>query len=332
MSLTITSDRVIKATQEWKQETRQGGDQTLFDRAFSFNDMKFNVKLIMENYRVYPEDIIKHVKLIIKTESQELFVGFKILIEYSAGGKSGSLTYNPKVESLSNFDSEVDRLLTYDAELFKSIFKPDGQNTMFEINVTYKVKFEIELKKTEMPKSKLLHKLYLEDELSDVKIHCDGKVFNCHKIILSGQSEVFKKTLSGNSIEATSGKIEITDASATTMENLLFYIYHEDLHVENYAKIIVDFNLLIAAVKYAISDLVNMCVKILKEKLSEENVVDVMTAAFLTDQEDLFELAYEFIFKSRIGKQTVGVEAWKELKEKKPTLAFQMLEKAMFKL
>jgi hypothetical protein len=113
------------------------------------------------------------------------------------------------------------------------------------------------------------------------------------------------------------------------MENLLIYMYHEDLH-EDDAKIIVD--LLMAAEKYAISGLVNMCVKILKESLSEKNVVVVMTAAFLTNQEDLFESAYEFIFKSRIGKQTVGIEAWKELEEKKPTLAFKMLKKAMFKL
>ena len=141
-------------------------------------------------------------------------------------------------------------------------------------------------------KSKLLHKLYLEGEFSDVKIHCD---------------ENFD----------------------TTMENLLIYMYHEDLH-EDDAKIIVD--LLMAAEKYAISGLVNMCVKILKESLSEKNVVVVMTAAFLTNQEDLFESAYEFIFKSRIGKQTVGIEAWKELEEKKPTLAFKMLKKAMFKL
>ena len=113
------------------------------------------------------------------------------------------------------------------------------------------------------------------------------------------------------------------------MKNLLFYIYHEDLH-EDDPKIIVD--LLMAAEKYAISDLVNMCVTVLEESLSEKNVVDVMTAAFLTNQEDLFESACDFIFKSRIGKQTIEIEAWKELEEKKPTLAFKMLKKAMFKL
>ena len=216
-----------------------------------------------------------------------------------------------------------------DDERFRNIFESDGQN-MIEINVTYKVAFEIELKKNGVPKiSKLLHKLYLEGEFSDVKIHCDGEVFNCHKIILSGQSEVFKMILSGNSNEATSGKIEITDASAITMKNLLFYIYHEDLH-EDDPKIIVD--LLMAAEKYAISDLVNMCVTVLEESLSEKNVVDVMTAAFLTNQEDLFESACDFIFESRIVKQTIEIEAWKELEEKKPTLAFKMLKKAMFKL
>ena len=219
--------------------------------------------------------------------------------------------------------------MTYDAKSFLSIFNPDEQNTMFEINVTYKVKFEIELKKTEMPKSKLLHKLYLEDELSDVKIHCDDKVFNCHKLILSGQSEVFKMILSGNSNEATSGKIEITDASAITMKNLLFYIYHEDLH-EDDPKIIVD--LLMAAEKYAISDLVNMCVTVLEESLSEKNVVDVMTAAFLLpNQEDLFELAYQLNFKLRIENQNVDIEAWKELEEKNPNLAKQMMDPKMMK-
>jgi hypothetical protein len=114
MSLTITSDCVIKATQEWKQETRQGGSQTHFDRFFSVNDVKFNVKL----KTVSTSDPY----IIIETESQELFTGFKILIEYSSGDKSGSLTYNNlEIGSLSKFESPC----RTDA-VFKSIFKPNG--------------------------------------------------------------------------------------------------------------------------------------------------------------------------------------------------------------
>ena len=270
----------------------------------------------------------------VETDSQEIFNAYEILVEYVAGSKSGSLTY---YTSTQNYDfgslrrREDDRNANHNEdEVFRSIFVKKAPYNVIEINVTYKVTFTIELKKTGVPKkSKLLNKLYLEGEFSDVKIHCDEEVFNCHKIILSGQSEVFKMILSGNSNEVTSGKIEITDASAITMKNLLFYIYHEDLH-EDDPKIIVD--LLMAAEKYAISGLVNMCVTVLEESLSEKNVVDVMTAAFLTNQQDLFESACDFIFESRIGKQTIEIEAWKELEEKKPTLAFKMLKKAMFKL
>ena len=70
-----------------------------------------------------------------------------------------------------------------DCPVFKDIFKAN-----VEINVTYKVAFELELKKIEMPlmKPNLLHKLHSNGEFSDVKIHCDGKVFNCHKLILRG--------------------------------------------------------------------------------------------------------------------------------------------------
>ena len=191
--------------------------------------------------------------------------------------------------------------------------------------------FELGLKKDEIPlKPKLLHKLYSEGEFSDIKIHCDGQVFDCHKIILSGQSGVFKKMLFENDmVEATSGKIEISDTSATTMENLLFYIYHEVLYKDE-ASIV--FDLLMAAEKYAIFDLVKICVKVLKESLSEKNVVDVMTAAFLTNREELFESAYKFVCKLRIDNQLVETEAWKKLQEENPVLASKMLSKAVFKL
>ena len=88
-----------------------------------------------------------------------------------------------------------------------------------------------------------------------------------------------------------------------------------------------------AANKYDISDLVNFSVKFLGDNLSAENVVDVMIAAFLTDQEDLFDLARKFVFKISIDNQIVAeTEAWKKLQEEKPILAFKMLNKALFKV
>ena len=127
-------------------------------------------------------------------------------------------------------------------------------------------------------------------------------------------------------VEATSGEIKITDTlpkiTATAMENLLFFIYHENL---DEAKITGD--LLVAANKYDVSDLVNYCVKFLGDNLSEKNVAGVMTSAFLADQEELFQSAYKFLFKLKI--ENVEIKAWKNLDKKNPTLAANMMRKAM---
>ena len=323
MAVTIRPVR-FKATQEWEQETRIGRNETYFDRNFLISKKAFGFGLGNLNFNVkFKTDGANDPYVIIETDSKEIFIDFRILIEYYTFGKLGSFTSNPIKELSYKFTSDCPN-----DEKFRKVFNPTMSNVKF--NVAYKVTFELEMKKTEIPSLKptLLHKLYSDGDFSDVKVHCDGKVFNCHKIILSGHSEVFKNMLVENDfIESTSGKIEITDISATTMENLLFFIYHEDL---DGTKITGD--LLVAANKYDISNLVNYCVEFLGDNLSEKSVLDVMTAAFLTDKDELFELACKFIFKIRIDNQNViETEAWKKLQEEKPILAFKMLNKALFK-
>ena len=69
-----------------------------------------------------------------------------------------------------------------------------------------------ELLKTQMmPGGKKLHeKLYLNDEISDVKIFCQDKIFNCHKLILACQSKVFKTMLlDSNMAESISGEVKV---------------------------------------------------------------------------------------------------------------------------
>ena len=324
MAVTIRPVR-FKVTQEWEQKTRIGRNETYFDRNVLISKKAFGFGLGNLNFNVkFKTDGANDPYVIIETDSKEIFIDFRILIEYYAVGKSGSFISNPIKELLYKFTSDCPN-----DEKFRKVFNPTMSNV--EINIAYKVTLELELKKTEIPSLKptLLHKLYSDGDFSDVKVHCDGKVFNCHKIILSGQSEVFKNMLVENDfIESASGEIKITDISATTMENLLFFIYHEDL---DGTKITGD--LLVAANKYDISDLVNYCVEFLGDTLSGNNAVDVMTSAFLTDQEVLFESAYKFIFfKLRNDNQMVETEAWKKFQEEKPVLALKMLNKAVFRL
>ena len=63
--------------------------------------------------------------------------------------------------------------------------------------VTYLLSTNIDVLKIEeesrLEKCLKLHELiYLEKELSDIKLICEHEIFECHKLVLSCQSEVFK--------------------------------------------------------------------------------------------------------------------------------------------
>ena len=138
-------------------------------------------------------------------------------------------------------------------------------------------------KKTSFPLTlgkRVSEKLFLQDELSDVKILCEDKIFPCHKVILCSQSEVFKSMLSNtNMVEASSGEIKIAEYSANVMESLLYFLYFDEENLmANKNKITVD--LLLAADYYNIPDLVAICVNHLKSNLSEGNVVEILTKSY----------------------------------------------------
>merc|ERR1719228_2573599 len=112
--------------------------------------------------------------------------------------------------------------------------------------------FELNLKKNptqaQFPPFKFPDKLSMNDKFSDVKICCEDKIYGCHKLVLISQSEVFERMLSSKMKEATSGEIKITDISAKTMKDLLFFLYHGTLNETE-----INGALLKAAEKYEIS-------------------------------------------------------------------------------
>ena len=63
------------------------------------------------------------------------------------------------------------------------------------------------------PEAEILgSKLFLDKEFVDLKIICKGKTFECHKNVLSCQSDVFKTMfLNMNMDEAKSGQVKIKD-------------------------------------------------------------------------------------------------------------------------
>ena len=127
--------------------------------------------------------------------------------------------------------------------------------------------------------------LFLDKESSDVKIVVydevpdndafevpTSKSLDCHKTVLSSKSEVFKAMFANNSmVGSSSGEVKIKDVPANVMELLLRYIYYDDVAIKD-----ITCELLMAAEKYNVEKLVNICVKHLAENLTNENVMNVM--------------------------------------------------------
>ena len=168
----------------------------------------------------------------------------------------------------------------------------------------------------------MMERLYAEKELVDVNIVCDGETFECHKLVLSFQSEVFKTMIRNKSlVEKDSGimKIEENDIGSDTMEQFLYYLYHEN--VLDYEMINTD--LLLAADKYIVKSLLDKCARYFELNLSLENALDVLVTAEITNQKDLFEAASRFVCKN-IGMLKKS-NAYEELLEKNPTMIANVL-------
>jgi len=172
----------------------------------------------------------------------------------------------------------------------------------------------------------LAEKLYADKELVDVKILCNGKTFDCHKIVLSCQSEVFKTMIKNKSlIEKELGVMEIveTDISSDNMEQLLYYLYHEKIKDIT----MINPDLLVAGDKYIVSGLLDECSKYFEANLSLQNALDVLVTAEFTNQKNLFEAASRFVGKN-IGSLNKS-SAYEDLLKNNPTMIANVLSKML---
>merc|ERR1712080_386160 len=108
---------------------------------------------------------------------------------------------------------------------------------------------------------------------------------------------------------------------AKTMKDLLFFMYHGNLNDTT-----ITGDLLFAAEKYEILDLVNVCDKYLTDNLTEKNAANVMITSYMLDKKVLFRRACKFMFDNQLKNKIVKTDDWKVMKEKYPALALEMME------
>ena len=123
--------------------------------------------------------------------------------------------------------------------------------------------------------------------------------------------------IDSNMVEAETGEIKIPDVSPDTMEDFLFFIYHDTLD-----KTKISGDLLVVADKYNVTALSKFCVNYFDNNLTESNAVDVMNSAYLTNKKELIGKACKFVFKHKL----IGDEDWQDMKKNNPSYAFEVLE------
>ena len=234
---------------EWEEATREAPfDQhgPLFDRTFHFDKIpkvKFWARLSMDtDYVVAKRGPKVEFKIIEGAEMLNYLIEdemFYVKIEYFSENETkwGRIDIDESFETLiRGFSHQATD------QSFSEVIGYKHSSQISAKTVTYKMEFELHYKESggiARPFSLSLGKrlqtlglsenLYLNSEFSDIKILCEDKIFYCHKVILSSQSEVFKSMLTNvEMVEASSGEIKIVDIVANVMETLLYYLYNFD--------------------------------------------------------------------------------------------------------
>ena len=114
-------------------------------------------------------------------------------------------------------------------------------------------------------------KLFKSKEFSDVEIECDGEIFNCHQLILSTRSDVFRAMFQAKMKESATKKVNINDFAPDVVGEMLHFIY-TGLTNENVMKEKAG-ELLAAAGKYQLDLLKNICEEKLCSALNVGNSI-----------------------------------------------------------
>ena len=92
--------------------------------------------------------------------------------------------------------------------------------------------------------------------------------------------------------DVKSNSTEMKDFAEKTVEDFLKFIYCENLLKEDFTP-----ELLLMAEKYNVENLTQRCQATLIETLNSENALEVLKAAFLTNQDSLMKKARDFLYK-----------------------------------
>ena len=159
------------------------------------------------------------------------------------------------------------------------------------------------------------------DGKKDFTIVCQGNEFHFNKTLLSMISEVFEKMIQESySKEARNNSVEIDDFSLNTIKAFQRVAFEsEDVKDEDLTP-----DLLLFAQKYFILPLIKKCKKHLLDSLTCENIFEIITVAYLIDDNDMLKTASKFF--SRNYDELKNTEELKDFEKSNPMCMIKVLK------
>ena len=152
-----------------------------------------------------------------------------------------------------------------------------------------------QIEKPETPQARLGRDLaaLLNDKFADFVFKVENVKIPAHRAILAARSPVFDAMFQYDMKENKTNETEITDVTPAAFRALLQFIYTGHCQVGSLAE-----EILVAANKYDIRDLKQICAKELQKKLTVDNAVRLLVLSDLHQSEDLKDGAIRFINKN----------------------------------
>ena len=117
-------------------------------------------------------------------------------------------------------------------------------------------------------------KMLENKEFCDMEIDCGGEIFPCHRVIVSARSPVFRAMFRAKMKESESRKVTIEDIKPEIMAEMLYFLYTGLVRKDVSKDSVVD--LLVAADKYQMDTLRNICQDKLSSALDAKNVIEFL--------------------------------------------------------
>jgi len=202
---------------------------------------------------------------------------------------------------------------------------------VFEIIVVGDVEESIELKDS-CNESEALSEKFHQDQMSrdlfllfqrkdfaDVIVMCGNKKFECHKVILSSRSPVFKAILTSNMKEQNMGTVEIKNMNPQVLEDLLSYIYTSYApNIDTLAN-----ELFAAADQYQLEKLKELCEVKLCSNIQVENCIELLILGDMYQASTLKTKALEFVSQNM---DKINISECKKTLISNPSLLFEVME------